>query len=54
LGEKYKVVTLEARVQLVGREGEVGNRGGWESNEGHRVLLAFLNFEFWTFRGKWG
>jgi hypothetical protein len=49
-----KVVTLEARANLVSRKLGVGSIGGWGSNEVHLVvLLSFLNFEIWNFRFKW-
>jgi hypothetical protein len=41
LATKIKVVTLKARVNLVGRKLGLGNRGSWGSNEGHRVLCGF-------------
>jgi hypothetical protein len=51
LARKQKLVRMEATVSLVGRKLGAGNGGGWGSEEGHRVLLSFL--EFWTFRPKW-
>jgi hypothetical protein len=44
LKEKLKVVPLEATMNLMGRKLGVGNRGGWGSEEGHRVRLLFLDF----------
>jgi hypothetical protein len=54
--EKVKSCDVEGKGVIdIGGKGALGRYKTWSltSIKGHRVVLSFLNFEFWTFPRKW-
>jgi hypothetical protein len=56
LARKIKSCDVEGKGVIdIGGKGPLGRYKTWSltSVKGHRVVLSFLNFEFWTFPRKW-
>jgi hypothetical protein len=56
LARKIKSCDVEGKGALdIGGKGPLGRYKTWSLTrvKGHRVLLSFLDFEFWTFPRKW-